>query len=89
MKLVLRILAYWVVFGLPILLGYRFYKLFKTPGRPRSYYIGSTILFIAIALWIPFVYLRRILGLHVSVFPYLSLHLLGTASGTYLRRTAK
>jgi len=87
MQLFLKVLAYWVVFGLPLLLGWRFYKLMHTKNRPRNFYIGSVILYLGIAVWIPYALMRRILGIEVSVMPYLIAHLIGTFTGVKIKRT--
>ena len=86
---ILKILAYWVVFGLPFLLIWRLIKLFQTKNQPRNYYVGGVVLYLGIAMWIPFAYFRRILGMHISVFPFLIPHLIGTFSGATIKRRAE
>lgn len=82
----LKTVAYWVVFGLPILLIFRIYQLFQIKDKPRNFYIGSLILYLGIAVWIPFALFKRILGMDISVIPFLIAHLAGTSSGVMLRR---
>ncbi len=83
--LVLTIVAYWVVFGLPVLMGWRIYRLFKVKGKPTQFYVGSLIFFAGILMWVPYCYLRRIVGVEISVIPFLILHLIGVFGGRYLR----
>ncbi|GEM_PF-2420589 len=85
---ILMVLAYWVVFGLPFLLIWRVVKLFKTKDQPRNYYVGGVILYLAIAVWIPYAYFKRILGMDISVFPFLIPHLVGAFSGAQIKRRA-
>ncbi len=82
------VLAYWVVFGLPFLLIWRVFKLSKTKNQPRNYYVGGVIINLAIAVWIPFAYFKRLLGMNISVFPFLITHLIGIFSGVQIKRRA-
>ena len=84
----LKIVAYWVVCGLPLLLLWRFYKLTRIKNKPRNFYLGSVILYLGIAVWIPFALLKRILGMDISVFPFLAVHLITTSSGVLIRRSS-
>ena len=85
---VLKIVAYWVVFGLPRLLLWRFYKLSQAKNKPRNFYVGNVILYLGIAVWIPFALLKRIMGIDISVFPFRAVHLIVTSSGVLLRRSS-
>lgn len=84
----LHYFPYWVVFGLPLLLLWRLIKLFKTKDQPRNYYLGGIILYFGVALWIPYAYFRRIVGIEMSVFPFLIPHLVCTFTGAQMKRRA-
>ena len=88
-KQILRVLAYWVVFGMPFLLMWRVNKLLKTKDQPRNFYLGGLILYAGIAVWIPYAYFKRIVGMDLSVFPFLGTHLVVTFTGAQMKRRAE
>ncbi len=85
----LTIVAWWVVVGLPVVMGWRIITLVRTTGKPPLFYVGSWLIIVGVLMWVPFCLLKRLLGLDVPVWPFLTLHLLGVIPGAYLKRQAR
>ncbi len=47
---------------------------------------GKVLIWIGVLAWIPYVVLKYLAGMHLSVVPFLAVHLLGVIPGSVLSR---
>ena len=74
MNTFLTIWACWVAFGLPIKLGAKVMAAVRDSSKSRSWRAGKAMFFGGILIWSPYALIRKLLGIPVSVRPFLAIH---------------